>query len=114
MNDPVIDRARIEDCTGGDEEFLRELVDIYLADADQRLEELKEALMSADEEAFKRVAHMLKGSSANMGAVSVSNCAKELEQLGRSHQLGPAADLMTSLEVEMKRVREELTRIAGI
>ncbi len=108
MTKPTIDRARIEDATGGDEEILRELVDIYLEDADLRLQELRAALTSADDDKFGKTAHKLKGSSANMGAMNVYDYAKELEHLGRDKRLDGAADILSTLEAEMERVRQVL------
>lgn len=114
MDRLVIDRARLEDASGGDAEFLRELVDIYLEDAEVRLSELKEALISADSDSFGRTAHQLKGSSANMGAVSVSDWAKQLEQAGKTDGLAKAADMLPELEQAFARVRDELSSMVGV
>lgn len=113
MEVPVLDRARLEDASAGDEEFLRELVDIYVEDAEERLAEIKEALISADEDALGRTAHQLKGSSANMGVVSVADHAKKLEDLAREHAISDAAEVLPSLEHEFARARAALREMAG-
>lgn len=113
MDRPVIDRARLDDASGGDEDFLKELVDIYVEDAEARLVELKEALISADEDALGRTAHQLKGSSANMGVVSVANEAKRIEELARSHAVVDCAEVLPVLEHEFDRARRALRSMAS-
>ncbi len=113
MDRPVIDRARLDDASGGDEEFLRELVDIYVEDAEERLAELKEALIAADEDALGRTAHQLKGSSANMGVVCVADEAKRIEDLARRHAVADCADVLPALEQEFGRARAALHSMVG-
>ena len=106
-----IDYERIEDATGGDREFLEELVDIFLADAAQRIEELKDALQKGEAENFSRTAHKLKGSSANMGAVRLTDIASNMEGLGKSSALDDAQALMQPLQEELGRVRDTLQKM---
>ena len=77
-----IDLERIHDATGGDEEFLAELVEIFLEDAELRLEEIRGAVEAADPTELRKTAHKLKGSSANMGANGLMGLAKTLEDMG--------------------------------
>ncbi|MEL7372447.1 MAG: Hpt domain-containing protein [Myxococcota bacterium] len=107
MQSPI-DYERIEDATGGDREFLEELVDIFLTDAAERIIELREALASGEAESFSRTAHKLKGSSANMGAVRLTDIARDMENLGKSASLNGAEELMEPLQQELVRVRETL------
>ena len=110
MQSPI-DYERIEDATGGDREFLEELVDIFLTDAEERVEELKEALSRGEADAFSRTAHKLKGSSANMGAVRLTDIARDMESMGRSASLNGAEALMGPLQEELVRVRESLRNL---
>ena len=103
-----IDYERIEDATGGDREFLEELVDIFLTDADERVEELKDALSKGEADAFSRTAHKLKGSSANMGAVRLTDIARDMESLGKTESLSGAHELMQPLQEELVLVRQTL------
>ncbi len=106
--DSPIDYERIEDATGGDREFLEELVDIFLTDAEQRVEELKAAFSSGETDAVSRTAHKLKGSSANMGAVHLTNIARDMENLGKAESLHSAQELLEPLQAELIRVRRTL------
>ncbi|MBE9185607.1 response regulator [Microcoleus sp. LEGE 07076] len=66
-----------------DPDFLGELIKIYLLDAPQHLETIKEAIFFGDADSLKLASHTLKSSSANLGAVSFSEVCKELEYMGR-------------------------------
>ncbi|MEG3857708.1 response regulator [Microcoleus sp. herbarium12] len=66
-----------------DPDFLGELIKIYLSDAPQYLETIKEAIFLGDADSLKLASHTLKSSSANLGAVSFSEVCKELEYMGR-------------------------------
>ncbi|WP_373535256.1 response regulator [Microcoleus sp.] len=66
-----------------DPDFLGELIKIYLLDAPQQLETIKEAIFLGDADSLKLASHTLKSSSANLGAVSFSEVCKELEYMGR-------------------------------
>jgi CheY-like chemotaxis protein len=66
-----------------DPDFLGELIKIYLLDAQQHLETIKEAIFLGDADSLKLASHTLKSSSANLGAVSFSEVCKELELMGR-------------------------------
>ena len=66
-----------------DPDFLGELIKIYLSDAPQHLETIKEAIYLGDADSLKLASHTLKSSSANLGAVSFSEVCKELELMGR-------------------------------
>lgn len=101
MELPAVDVDRLQDLSAGDVEFLQELVDMYIEDAENLLIELQTALRRAEPDELARTAHKLKGSSANMGANRVSETAKALEQLGKSEQFEDADRLMAHLESEI-------------
>ncbi|MCZ0903213.1 response regulator, partial [Microcoleus sp. HI-ES] len=66
-----------------DPDFLGELIKIYLVDAPQHLETIKEAIFLGDADSLKLASHTLKSSSANLGAVSFSAVCKEVVYFGR-------------------------------
>lgn len=111
MTSPI-DLERIEDATGGDKEFLQELVEIYLDDTDLRVKELTEELSKPDAEAFGRTAHKVKGSSANMGAIGLMDLAHKLEQMGKGGELSEAAATLKALTEEYERVKLALKELA--
>jgi HPt (histidine-containing phosphotransfer) domain-containing protein len=91
---PVVDErvlSEVMESTGDDIEFVRELVDTYLADTPTQLEAMTAAVEADDAAALVRPAHTLKSSSATVGAMRLSSVARELEMAGRSGALEPAA-----------------------
>ena len=56
---------------------------------------------AADSVALERAAHTLKGSAGNFGPSRLAELALELELLGRTDDLGPAAAVLAELENEL-------------
>jgi two-component system sensor histidine kinase/response regulator len=77
--------------TGDDPDFVRELLETYLAETPEQLAAIGAALEADDADALVRPAHTLKSSSATLGAMRLSALARELEMAGRSGSLGPSA-----------------------
>jgi signal transduction histidine kinase/CheY-like chemotaxis protein/HPt (histidine-containing phosphotransfer) domain-containing protein len=76
----------------GDE--LIALVDTYLRDGTLRLQCLHDAAERGDRAEVAELAHSLKSSSANLGAMALSNRAREIEEAARSGTLvDPAASV---------------------
>ena len=77
-------------------EFLAEIIDVYLEDADERLLAIEPAVEQCDWEAVGKVAHALKSASANVGAVAFANVCGRVEAAARS---GSESDLLGVIEL---------------
>lgn len=108
-----IDIERINEATGGDAEFLSELVEIFLEDAELRVDEIKGAVASGDPTELKKTAHKLKGSSANMGANGLMSVAKTLEEMGNSGAVSGADGHLDFLAEELIRVKSALEKLVA-
>jgi PAS domain S-box-containing protein len=107
----VIDPAAYDELvasTGGDPDFIRELIDTYLTDAPGLFAQMRSALTSGDAETFRRAAHSLKSNSASLGALTLSALAKELEMMGKAGTLEGAAAKIAAADVEYERVKAAL------
>lgn len=118
MPDPsVIDPQAIENLRAlnpdDNDEFLREIVNIYLEDTPLRVKELDESLAAKDIGKFTRAAHSIKGSSSNLGAVVVRNVAEKIEHESRTKGLDGADALVTQLKQEYARAETELKKLLG-
>ena len=108
LREPSIDHdqlASLEEIQKpGEADFVTELIDLFLEESTSDLKALHQALSNHDEAGVARVAHRLKGSSANMGAMQMASLAEELE--GKD----PAKDAikLAALEKEFVLVREAL------
>jgi len=112
----VIDAAAYEELvasTGGDADFMRELIDTYLTDAPQLFAEMRTALAAKDAETFRRAAHSLKSNSASLGALVLSAQAKEMEFMGKAGTFEGAAAKIAAADVEYARVKAALEQKRG-
>ena len=94
-----------------DQELFQELVEIFLNDFPQMLNALRDSLMSADAENFKRTAHSLKGMLRNFQAESAAETAFELEQIGDQGKLDGADEIVNSLAGELDDVARKLKQL---
>lgn len=108
---PIIDKATFEELkqmSGAD--FINELIDAFLDDAPNMIENMRTALETKDVESFRRNAHSLKSNANTFGAMELGLLAKELELLGKENNL----DVGNRLEVlneAFGKVAEELKRM---
>ncbi len=98
MTPSPIDRATLDQLkASAGADFVRELVDTFLADAPGMLAQLHEALGSGDAATFRRTAHSLKSNASTFGANALAAQAKSLELGGldpvRAAGGAPLADL---------------------
>lgn len=104
----VINPDRLQEVAMGDQEFLRELIDLYLSDAPHQLEALGCAVSSEDRVAVSAAAHKLKGSSGNVGAEGLVALCQKLEASGKASRLQELPDLFQQLTREFEEVNEAL------
>jgi HPt (histidine-containing phosphotransfer) domain-containing protein len=84
---PILDGAviaELRDSTGGDDDFVRELVEAYAAEATGYLEGMRQAATTGDVGAIVRPAHTLKSSSATLGAMRLAEISRGIEEAGRA------------------------------
>lgn len=85
---------RLKDLGGDDDPGLfLELIDIFLQDAPQRIDEIRRGLEQGDVKLLERAAHTLKSSSANIGALQFAALCKRIEEGVRQNQHSELAEL---------------------
>jgi CheY-like chemotaxis protein/HPt (histidine-containing phosphotransfer) domain-containing protein len=94
-----------------DRQLFQELVEIFLNDAPQMLNALRDSLKSADAKTFKRTAHSLKGMLRNFQAESAAETAFELEQIGDQGKLESADQIVDSLAAQLDEVSRKLKEV---
>ncbi|MBI5820834.1 MAG: Hpt domain-containing protein [Verrucomicrobia bacterium] len=111
QKNPAVDAAAIERLREiGDVAFLKDVFSAFDSDTARRLVAMREMLATGDVTGLKRAAHTIKGSSLNVGASNLTAISLQLEQLAGSGKLEGAAELITRMEEEFKRVVVELNR----
>jgi CheY-like chemotaxis protein/HPt (histidine-containing phosphotransfer) domain-containing protein len=86
--------------------MIRELIDLFLETAPQRISQINRFINDAPNLAFH--AHALKSMSLNLGAKRIVELSQKLEELGRSGNIGEASNLLRELEVTFSQTRAQL------
>ena len=112
MAQPAIDPITFEELqqTAGTE-FVRELIDTFLAEAPSMLATLDRALAARNADEFRRAAHSLKSNSNTFGALALGALARELELSGIDPVLADSAKPLEALRREYARVAAALTEL---
>lgn len=87
-------------------EFLDELIDVFVSDAQARVDRLCVLLTAGDYAGAGTVAHSLRGSAANIGATEMATLATGLE---RDLQAGVAVDVTRA-----EQMREAMQRVVSV
>jgi len=90
----------------GEQSLFRELLELYVDDSTNQMRRLEQALQRGDTKVAERVAHTLKSSSANLGAMAMSKICLEMELRGRGQSPATMAELLPA-------TREEHARAVG-
>ncbi|MEL6228567.1 MAG: Hpt domain-containing protein [Cyanobacteria bacterium J06627_3] len=104
----TFDQEQLEQLSGGDRAFQKELLQLFVADTDNSLSQLEMAISTENPSAVQAMAHYIKGASANIGAVGMSRTAAQLERLAKTGNLKPATTSLRQLQI----LHEEVKRLA--
>jgi HPt (histidine-containing phosphotransfer) domain-containing protein len=89
--------AGLVDMTGGEMDFVDELVDTYLEDGANQLAGMRAALADGDIERLGRAAHSLKSGSLNVGALELGGLCRSLEEDARAGTVPDAAERIDAI-----------------
>jgi len=90
----------------GAEDILTKIISLFLEDTPKQLKKLEQAIRDQDANKICSIAHSLKSSSANLGAIKLSLCFKNLEQKGRDNSLLMATKLFEETKIEFQNIIE--------
>ena len=112
IHDSVLDTDVVRDLLDvmGDE--FTDLVRVYLEDTPKSLAALEQASARSDTEGLIAPSHSLKSTSANLGALGLSELAKRLEHGARGGTLGNEAPILVAeIQRNFQRVTTELNSL---
>jgi HPt (histidine-containing phosphotransfer) domain-containing protein len=102
MNDfSDIDWEQLHQVSEDDPEFELELLTMLAEDVKIHIEDLRQAIVDRDPIAIAHEAHYIKGASANVGIISITKSAKQIEQLARTEQLAETTALVTQMAIDL-------------
>jgi two-component system sensor histidine kinase/response regulator len=91
--------------------LVQKVIAAYVDDTPQHLRTLRQAIVGLDSGNLRKVAHSLKSSSANVGAETLAQMCKDMENLGRTETTEGASGILIDMEQEFQAVRHSLTAI---
>ena len=111
--DPLIFNGLRE--LAGDEapDFLITLVGRFLKDVPESLEQMRQATVRGNLHELARLAHRLKGSAGNLGALGMARLCEQIRAAGEAAAFERVSALLDELEQEFEPVRAQLSREAA-
>src|SRR5512133_3690546 len=98
MSETLFDREAFEMLKSmTDPAFLIELIDVYLSDSPELIEQMRAGLATGNIEQVRRAAHSLKSNSASFGAIRLTTVTRELEMIAKAGTLEGAAPKLEQL-----------------
>ncbi|HEK86495.1 MAG: Hpt domain-containing protein [Candidatus Saccharicenans sp.] len=107
---PPINKQEALERIGGEEEFLKELLDIYRTEFEKRCQELEKAIDEKNYQVIQESGHSLKGASANLSLPALREAAYEMETAGKSQDLEAAKKTLKRLKLEFERLEDFLNQ----
>lgn len=105
---------KLREIHGEDESDIgEELIDLFLEAAPKYLAAMSRALSEEDTAALEDCAHKLRGSSATIGAMRLSQLAGQLEEASCAGSVNMAGDLVKKAEAELVELRRALNEFLG-
>ncbi len=86
------------------------LINNYLKETEQKLEELEDSINLEDFEGLIQIAHGIKGISATLGVMRLSRLCSELEKLARSQSINKLYPMFTEIKQEFSYIQNLLLR----
>jgi len=85
-----------------------ELIDLFVRETPERLQEMHTAVTQYNAEALAAVAHSLRGCASTIGALKIAGLCGKLEENAERRALQISSRLLKEIETEFDRVRQAL------
>jgi HPt (histidine-containing phosphotransfer) domain-containing protein len=115
-NEIVIDLSYLEEVSGGNNEFIIEMIDLFLAQTPGHIDELLAAVSAMDWKKIAELAHKVKPTLAFMGVESVKEVMAEIESNGRNEEnyedivvkINQLQEVFTTIYAKLEIKKQEL------
>ncbi|MCF6355732.1 MAG: response regulator [Candidatus Polarisedimenticolaceae bacterium] len=103
--DPLFDYAAMSGRLMHDEELIHAVLEAFLQDLPQQMEQLKSAVAADDTGQIIALAHKIKGAAMNVGGTALGSSAHIMEQAGRAGELEEAHRELPKLEQHVEQLK---------
>jgi HPt (histidine-containing phosphotransfer) domain-containing protein len=107
-NTTIWDKTKSLTLTGGDIDFLGEIVSLFLQRLPLLISDLTTAIAERDPEAMQMAAHTLKSSAANFSASATVAVASAIELMSRQQDLSNIDEAWIKLREKIGQLEHEL------
>ena len=108
---PAIEWTALRQLIGDDVAEVQDLTATFLQESRTRLGQLRAALAESAPTGVSQAAHALKSAARNFQAPGLAELALQLEQMGKSGNLGQSAAVLDQLALELDRVESAVAHI---
>ena len=108
---PSIDLTNLRLILGDDKETEKEIFQVFIRDGETSMQDLSEHINDEESDVWKKAAHKLKGSAANLGAEKLASICKDGEK-NFNATLAEKEILYNKISQEFINVKEYLTQQA--
>ncbi len=112
-DDAPVDWQVARNLTGGSDDLLQELVQMFPEESARHLEAIGEAIAARDAQTLRRSAHTLKGAAGFFGARRLVACALRMEELGAAEDIDAAQAHFDELRSQTAAVAAAVRHYAG-
>lgn len=107
---PVFDSRAFLERVMDNKDLARKLIALFFKDTPKHMEGLRESIEKRDCDQVRWHAHSIKGSSANMGGMALSDIAARIEKACNQNQPDEIADYLPELDKQYELLAEELKK----
>jgi signal transduction histidine kinase/DNA-binding NarL/FixJ family response regulator len=111
---PPIDRSKLAELSGGDEQLEREILADFRKACAADAAELAAAVDNANQEQVTRVAHRMKGASRMVGALALASVCRRIEVASRAGDTASIGAEKAPFRREAERLADFLDRLASV
>ncbi|MBT3394114.1 MAG: Hpt domain-containing protein [Waddliaceae bacterium] len=104
----MIDHEALKEISGGEEEFIREILELFLTTYKEPFDAIRDAVQNNDVHLVETTSHTFKGMVGNITTGEPFILAQELVTMAREDTLEKAADTFASLEKNVEQLVEEI------
>ena len=110
---PAVDLAVLNDITDHDAEMRREVVEMYLEQTEEHLDQIARAIKINDALTVSNLAHKTVGGSAICGMNAIVEPMRRLERLGLDGKVAEAAPILAQARQAFNSINEQCAEILG-
>ena len=107
----IFDKNGLFERAMGDKELAQELIDLFFDHVPGKIDDLEKALEHKNNDSIKQLAHNLKGSAGNIGAIKLQETALKLENAGKANNINEAILLVSEIKHRFEAFKQHIVAI---